>query len=202
MEFPSHPPGAPKDTSRAGIWIAIGMVGLVMLVLVGAVMLFVGVRRVSENWRSQMANSTCMSTTQFLGSAMQMYTADYDGKYPPADQWADGLLQQMGYPGVLQCAAMERPANWPGTDFAFNSILDQKVAKDLADQSLMPLLFETDIALADDGSRNVSNPLESFVARHDDGGTVLYADGHVTRETAAPDPKAGLTAAEDEAVED
>ena len=198
MEFPSQPPGAPKDGSRAGLWIALGMVAVVLLVAVGAWALFMAVRQVREMVLRSQGNYSCMGNGKQFALGMLMYVQDYDGKYPPTVQWADGVAPYIRSVALFQCPEMSRPSNWPGSDWSFNSTLAGKSEADLASPSLMPMLFETSVTLADDGSRNVANPLESFVSRHDDGGTVVYADGHVTRETAAPDPKAGLIATEDE----
>ena len=150
-------------------------------------------------------NAICQRNLTQLSRALNMYADDWEDRYPPAAAWAD-LIELNLSPEVhdppgrdaFWCPAGERSPGDAGGDYAFNSILDAYARFEVASESRSPLCFDSDAGAAPDGSRNITDPLASFVVRHQDprlpkpGGNIAYVDGRLRLVPAAPDARAGL----------
>ena len=134
----------------------------------------------------------CPSNLRMLAVAAQLYTQDWEGALPPGDRWADQLLEYAHDARLFRCPHVQHPRGWQGSDYGFNSALSSQTVRDLAEPSACPMLFESSTGLAKDGSWNVSDPLTSFIPRHEGKGHIAYADGHVRAVKTPPDAYAGL----------
>ena len=129
---------------------------------------------------------------------MLMYVQDYDDKMPLAETWADGLFPYLENEYLFRCPQLEHDQEWPGSDYAFNSALAGRNLEKFDNPAKVAVFFDSSAGLAADGTLNVSDSLASFEARHQSMGNIAYADGYVGARQTAPDPKAGLTATEDD----
>ena len=135
----------------------------------------------------------CSRNLKQLALGMLMYVQDYDDKMPLAETWADGLFPYIKNLAVYRCPSVEHPPAWAGADYAFNSTLAGRHMDEFASYGEeAPALFESSTGLAKDGSWNVSDPLTSFIPRHEGKGHIAYADGHVKAVESAPDAHAGM----------
>jgi prepilin-type processing-associated H-X9-DG protein len=113
----------------------------------------------------------CMNNLHRLGSALQMYAADNNGRLPPATNWCDRLQPYVGASTPFQCALGD-----PGKrcHYAFNARLSGVELSQVKAPAQLVVFFETD------GGWNVSGGPELLAkpGRHNRATALGFADGH------------------------
>jgi prepilin-type processing-associated H-X9-DG protein len=138
--------------------------------------------------RDKARQTSCLTNLRTLGQAFQMYRADFDEVFPPADRWADALSpylpqaprKQETKPGPKSRDVLHCPADANRFSYAFNDAVTRlsaipKLGIRRAEEARIPLLFESSANRRnahDDGSSLIHPP------RHNLGNNFLYADGH------------------------
>jgi prepilin-type processing-associated H-X9-DG protein len=114
----------------------------------------------------------CSTNLKSLSKAMFVYTNEYDGRYPTAEQWCDLLMQEADAPATIFGCPQ---ASQEGFSYAINKDLYQSKAGQADAQMVM--LFEADL-----GRNGVGGP-EDAALRHEEHGrlgcNILFLDGHV-----------------------
>lgn len=179
------PPPQPRGRSPWGVVAivagACAVVGLVGVVILAAILL-----PVFAQARERARTASCRSNLVQLGTAMQMYTQDWDELLPPAEGWSDVVQPYVRNTGVLQCPSDDQFAH----GYAYNSVLSGVNVGRIDSPAEAPMLFESTAS-----DQEQANPLASFTPRHrragERQGHIVWVDGHVTLESAPPAPNAG-----------
>ncbi len=128
--------------------LSIGVVALVVLALL------MGGYRAFRNFKSQRDIVLNQSNLHSLFTALQLYSADYEGKLPPADHWLDAIAGYISVPqgtpngkeGLLQGPSDGEPVNYVYNDDAEGYNLEPKPAKEdrqrLIAPKYLPILIE------------------------------------------------------------
>ena len=140
---------------------------------------------------------SCTSNLKQLSLGLLMYAQDYDRRLPPAHSWADGVVPYTKNSTIFRCPSAQRDYGGLATHYGFNSLLGERRSDDIPAPADCPMLFESGVLFGSDMGRNVTNPLTSFVARHQGKGNIAYADGHVRAVETPPDAHAGLAKSKD-----
>lgn len=133
-------------------------------------------------FRDSVLGGACLERGQVLQIGMSMYAADYDGRLPPADRWADALWPYTKWD--IRCSSRPKIIG----AYAFNRALDHVLCEQLTQST--PVFFESN-----SGKRNHADRLESFTRPHAGKGVVALGD-ETTRLFAAP-PNAVIDAKRD-----
>jgi prepilin-type processing-associated H-X9-DG protein len=193
------PPPYPQEipvTRRPGmspamiILLVIGgcLVGVLLVAGILAALMFPVFSQARESARL----ASCQSNMKQLGTALAMYTQDYDERMPPKETWQDNLFPYLKNSAVFNCPA-DRGMPY---GYAFNARLDRLSLDRVLSPMTAPSIFESRIHVP-----NGFDMLESWDPRHRSGsggprGVVAYVDGHVKAETIAPAAGAGLSESE------
>lgn len=121
--------------------------------------------------REKARQTTCLANLKQIGLAAQMYTQDYDGRFPPANKWCDVLSPYSLQPSNFRCPSV--PEGKFG--YAMNRKLSRQSLQKLAQPEQTLLVYDsTNLEWnAHDAAQSLPDP-----PRH--GGTVnnaAYADG-------------------------
>jgi prepilin-type processing-associated H-X9-DG protein len=153
------------------IWVILGCgCGCFTLIVAVAAVLYPVFRVAREKARAQL----CVSNVRVLATANAMYSSDYDGRLPRADQWmdADGPYAHKD--------AMHCPSVWQHRDqvygYAFNSSLSTKAVATITEPDKVQMFYDsTNLA------RNANDILSSLPLppRHLGANVVGFLDGHV-----------------------
>lgn len=129
-----------------------------------------GIRRIIHSEVSR----NCNSNVKQLGLAMQMYTLDYDDRFPQADTWNVALEPYTRNPQLFHCPETddaERRAT-----YALNRTLVGSLTTRVAHTEQTVMLFDSIPGNNLDGGRN----LLPQPPRHGNGSDAIgFADGHV-----------------------
>lgn len=171
---------APRRSSVFAWFTRIGCSLLTILVLAAILFPVFAPAREGRRW-------SCLSNLKLVGSALAMYTQDYDGQLPPAAGWQAGIDPYHKRPDRIVCPS--RPGVVPA--FAYNLSLDRLKLTDSMNPAQMPAFFDSSLGVPDAADR-----LESFVQPHTSSGVkrgnIAFADGHVKAMAVAPSASAGL----------
>ncbi|HTE20955.1 MAG TPA: DUF1559 domain-containing protein [Armatimonadota bacterium] len=183
--LPPHTPPPGGKSPVVVIMLVLG--GCATVGVVGVAVLAAVLFPVFAQAREASRKARCLDNLTQLSVAVQMYTLDYDGRYPISATWEDGLMSYRNDPGLLTCPS-EASAT-PG--YAFNAALDRLHQDRVKAPKRQPVLFESILKKPSGSDR-----LESFTTRHwangSKAGNVAYADGHVSAEARPPAATAGL----------
>lgn len=116
--------------------------------------------------------SSCKSNLKQIGTAINMYTQDWNDYYPTTGTpWPDALIPYLKNTRVLVCIEMESK----DPTYAMNMLLKGLKEDDIAMPDKTVLAFESI------PGKNLFGGPELFPSppRHKEGHTILFADGHV-----------------------
>jgi len=119
----------------------------------------------------EQAAADCHVNMRRMASALHMYVADYDDRYPPVGKWCDVLSPYMPDRSIDSC-----PANPSEYSYAINLNLDGRRSAGLQGWFTTVTFFESSAGrpnAADAGDTLCDPP------RHAEGNNYAYADGHV-----------------------
>lgn len=177
-------------------------VGVACLLGFGSLVLFKGKDRSSVSWipivgfmivgsgamilapvfASARAASTyahCLSNAKQLVVGMQIYSADWNDRFPPAEKWHDLIKASVPSKGLdLKCPTADKPFS-----YAMNKAMSKVSLTDVEDPQSTVLLFEH---WSD--NPNQSGDKSSFQTPHGVIGSVGFADGAGGRKKS-DDPK-------------
>jgi prepilin-type processing-associated H-X9-DG protein len=112
-----------------------------VLVVVAVIVILVSLILINRPAHRRKPDSfVCLYNMSILGKAMYMYTSDYDGQYPNADNWCDLLI--MNYEVMLDylvCRGSD--AKIGESSYAFNKSVVGKKSSEIPQDTV--LLFET-----------------------------------------------------------
>lgn len=131
--------------------------------------------------RAKATQVSCLSNEKNLCLAMLMYVDDYDGTFPLADRWTEGLSPYMGSAKLLKCPDDKSGAK---SSYAMNAALSGKKESDIANPGQTVLLYETS-APGDSpsgGAEDVASP-----GRHNRSNNFGFADGHCKWQKQTPE---------------
>jgi hypothetical protein len=123
-----------------------------------------------QNDRERVYRMVCGCWLRELGTAMQVYTGEFDGKYPTAEKWCD-LLIQSGYIDEKQfvCRSALKKGDKGRSHYAMNPNCEPNSPKDVV------LLFETK-----GGWNQYGGPeILTFENHKGKGCNILFNSGHV-----------------------
>ena len=173
-------PGKARSSTRLIVTGGCAAIGLVVFLLLC---------RLSSYALALAHGASCTANMNQLATALSMYAQDCDGRLPRKGHWLDDLYPYVKNSGIDACPSRRFPYG-----YAFNALLDQSNVAKIASPQLTPALFESSL-----GINNGSDLLQSFLMPHPKGdgspqqvGNVVFADGHRTVVTSAPQPSAGL----------
>ena len=169
------PPPLPEDTGDASPRkrkkpVALIVTGVVLVV--GWVIL----APVFAVARETARRATCQSTLKQMGTALMMYSQDYDERLPTATNWTDKLTPYHKDPKRCPSAT-----GVTGYGYGFNSLISGVSLAMLLAPAEAPAMFDSSGTQA-----SPADPLTSFALRHQEGGNVAFTDGHVKNYKAAP----------------
>jgi type II secretory pathway pseudopilin PulG len=126
--------------------------------------------------REKARRTACIQNLHALGTALLMYTEDWDNTFPPAIHWGDATISDLQMaPGKDANALFHCPDSSSTYSYGFNISLDRlsKPAPVFTEQLVM--LYESNVNSRNAaGDRNrVAHPL-----RHSDANNYEFADGH------------------------
>ena len=194
MQAPGQPYAQPPRRGLPGwAWALIGC-GLFGLLLGPIAIIAAILFPVFAQARAKAQAISCLSNTKQIARAMVMYAQDYDDRLPLARDWGDATSRYTGNRQVYVCptARLNGESAAGGSSYAYNSKLNARRLRDLKYPAQTPETFESG---AD--RWNASDPVESFLPRHQRHGSLAYADGHarmVSRPGPALPAKPGATA--------
>ena len=128
-----------------------------------------------RGWKTRLA---CLMKVRNYGQAISMYVSDYDGTFPPGEAWGDGIHSYITPHETLRCPGL--PEGEIG-GYAFNQFLSLRKRNTIANPALCPTLYDSTAR-----SPNASDPISSWVARHEGEGVVGFVDGHIQLSKTAP----------------
>ena len=177
----AYAPPPPKKTSPWLIALLVlggcGVVGIAVIAVLAAIQFPVLARA-----RGAAQRALCMSHEKQISMALTMYSEDFDQTLPPSSTWQSGLSGRSGE-RVMACPSRRDAAD----GYAYNSLLDHRSMKRIANPSLTPMVFESSL-----NRSNAADKLQSFVRPHVDTGNVAFVDGHVHAVKAPPHATDGL----------
>jgi len=159
------PPIKAKSTNVVAI-VIIAVVGVTLfMIAVLAAILF----PVFSRARYAAMQESCHYNIKALGTAVDLYSNDWDNAYPPASKWCDSLGAYVKDPMWYKCPAVQNLR----CGFGFNSNLTKQSQ---APVPYLVLLYEAD------GGWNASGGPEAMITqpRHL-GRSILFIDNHVSR---------------------
>jgi len=128
---------------------------------------------------AQANRQACEEQLRQLSSAIQLYAASSDDMLPDPARWLDQIAMYLPQPARLHCPADAKP----GVSYAMNRNLAGKRRREVANPTMVPLLFESGLH-----ARNAADTGQSWPdpAWHPGGVLVLYLDGSVRLTAAKP----------------
>ncbi|MCE5186214.1 MAG: DUF4190 domain-containing protein [Planctomycetaceae bacterium] len=161
----------------AGMAVAGIAIPAVMLVLIPIIAIPLAILMPAFSRAKDAAQRTaCASNLNALSVAITVYRNDYDGNFPPAEQWCDLLMREADVPEKsFQCPKV------CGTQFAY------AINKNLY-QPRPGLPPETVVLFESDLGKNAAGGPENVAWRHGEQGklgcNIAFADNHVEFVTA------------------
>jgi prepilin-type processing-associated H-X9-DG protein len=151
---------APASARGRSLWI-IGCVVLVLLGLGACAAVLVSAYRQARQLQAQSVGQQCLGNLSALGTAMSLYLADNDGRFPTGVDWEQPLTRHVANPTAFRCPAP------PPTRYVFNDRLQGRTKQDVADETACVAAYDGPLA---QGGR----------PRHPSGNGALYVDGHAS----------------------
>lgn len=121
----------------------------------------------------------CATNMQRLGTAMTMYTSDWDDHYPLLNRWSDATAPYAGSSTYYTCPGV---LNISGFGYSFVATYVGKPTSFITTPDTTKLIFESN-SLAWNSSQPLTN--EIATSRHANYIVSVYADGHIGQ-TLAP----------------
>lgn len=137
LPAPTQPPV--QRRTPTWVWVLVGCFGgCILIVPILAAILF----PVFAQARERARQTACLSNLKQLGTAVLMYSQDYDERFPIGKEWMDGVEPYVKNDRVFRCPSASQSSE-SDYGYAFNSELSQKAQAKIAkpDQTLM--LFES-----------------------------------------------------------
>lgn len=141
------------------------------------------IRPVVQTARDSALMDSCFANLNRLGKAMDLYLADNDEHYPPAETWMEGVgtafkssskkpAEHVALQSYFRCPEIARVDHADKYGYAFNDHLSMRLARNIDRPSKTPLVFDSsDLAYNAHGSLNLlPNP------RRHMGNCVLWCD--------------------------
>lgn len=163
--FGAPSPLQPKPNRSPVLWALVAILGTGCCLLIGPAVLLPALAQGRELKRA----SDCRLYLRQIGGALDMYTADFDGHYPPAE-WMDALGGRMPREKFLHCPSMD-----PEYGYALNAAVVGKDRESIEDPST-PLVFDSNIPGRNAVGGPDSMPLPE---RHLKQNNVLQASGAI-----------------------
>ncbi len=128
---------------------------------------------------AQANRQACEEQLRQLSSAIQLYAASSDDMLPDPGRWLDQITMYLPQPAHLHCPADPKA----GVSYAMNRNLAGKRRRDIANPTMVPVLYESTLH-----ARNAADTGQSWPesAWHPGGILVLYLDGSVRLTAAKP----------------
>lgn len=111
----------------------VALIGVAATAIAVAVVWTVNTQEEGRAW-------TCMGNVYALGSLLDMYCADNDGRYPPAERWVDSVRGDLRDASRLKCPEDRSPAR---CSYGMNAELGGKRLQELAYLTSPVLVYET-----------------------------------------------------------
>lgn len=118
--------------------------------------------------------SSCLSNVKQLGTAINIYMADCDDRFPLRDTWMDATYLYTKNKSIYHSPALQLPKENPDIyGYCFNAMLSGAKVPDAVDT--VPMVFDS-VNLA----KNASGGIYSLPspARHEEGNHIGYVDSH------------------------
>jgi len=119
---------------------------------------------------------SCIANVRQSGSAMLMYTQDYDDRLPIHTNWMDASLLYLKTESLFHCPELQRE-NPTTYGYAFSTILLGRRVTDTNGAAIVPLIFDSSLS-----NRNACSDLKTLPQppRHDSHkyNVIFYLDGH------------------------
>lgn len=127
-------------------------------------------KRFSDATSESNITATCTMRLRKIGQAMELYTIDYNGQYPPADRWIDATWRYAGKrPPEDETASIFRcPIVWQeerkGFGYAMNEELSSAKRAEVENPDGSVLVFDSSVK-----DKNAASSLDSLPnpKRHD-----------------------------------
>ena len=186
---PNRYPAPPRQRLPAWVWglgacACLPIIGVFALALL-ATPIF---RRIKEAQREAGRTMICLTNVKQIAMGMQMYSQDYDERYPLAAGWMDRVVPYSGNGGVkdkltLQCPTVQ--AVHPGDyGYAYNSDLSGKLQSKVVAAALTQMVYDSTHMERSASDRVASLPSPArhrtrAMRRNGGRANIMgYADGH------------------------
>jgi prepilin-type processing-associated H-X9-DG protein len=169
-QFPETPPPPVRKSNTTLIWVIVivGLLGLCMLMLFMAAILF----PVFSEARLAAMRTACLSNVKQVSLASLIYAADWDDKLPSPNGWADQIEDVMTE--SMHCPEVRRDVGRDTYGYALNAFLAGKKSESFASPETAILVFETEKL-----ERNASGGEADLAQkRHGNRPNVAFLDGH------------------------
>ncbi|MGV3615556.1 MAG: hypothetical protein ACO1SV_09505 [Fimbriimonas sp.] len=162
------PPAAPPQKPRTALWVGLAVGGccICFTPILAAIVLPVFVQ---SNWASK--HKACLSNVKQLALGQLIYSADWDDRFPPAEEWMDALKSSKSAkvnPAVFQCPLVK-----DGHGYAMSDAVAKKPQTAIAKPETTILLFET----SDLGYNAHGDPKKVMEIPRHERQTVAFANG-------------------------
>ncbi|WP_038472927.1 hypothetical protein [Fimbriimonas ginsengisoli] len=111
----------------------------------------------------------CLSRLAKLSNALQLYSADYNDRFPPAETWQEAIDRYAGTNEALRCPGA------PNFGYGFSRALGAKEMKKVVSPSTSTVIFDSKVL-----AKNAIGDMADLPSppRHGRYNAVLYVDGH------------------------
>jgi len=116
------------ERARALIWMVVAVAAAALVVV-----WTLGTQEDGRAW-------TCMENVYTLGTLLDMYCADNDGRYPAADRWVDSLRCHLRDSRSLKCPEDRSLAR---CSYGMNAALGGKRPEEVSNLTSLVLVYET-----------------------------------------------------------
>jgi len=162
----------------SGLAIAAIVIGVILpLVAIPAAIMF----PVFARARDAAQQSACLNNVKQLSTAMQMYASDWENTYPLAENWNDALRDYLPKLAANTSASPRKGVwNCPSAKSTQPSYALNRMLAGVADKDVNFVAQTVGIFESMPGMNQVGGPeLFPSPARHHNGHSVGFADGHV-----------------------
>ncbi len=118
--------------------------------------------------REKARQTSCLSNTKQIGTAMLMYAQDYDEIWAMRENWREAVNPYVKNDEVFRCPSAPQQDN----GYAYNGSLS------MLSLVVIPSPAETPLAFDATGGRNASGGADLLAFRHHGGANIVFSDGH------------------------